>query len=177
MSDQPLKLPSHEEGAVLSSTFEEAILPQYWLTAQREQSLNTGADSWSFRCKSFFFFSSFSSASTQDGTLRNQKLYIKSFTKKPAWRVSLLDLSLISLLPSSSKGVAFALAPDSRSLFIFSAQVCLTSMELLKNMAVENGASSLKSVELQMSLEEMMEYWTFGSGGCFSNLRFLILAS
>lgn len=102
MSDQPLKLPSHEEGAVLSSTFEEAILPQYWLTAQREQSLNTGADSWSFRCKSFFFFSSFSSASTQDGTLRNQKLYIKSFSKKPAWRVSLLDLSLISLLLSSS---------------------------------------------------------------------------
>lgn len=102
MSDQPLKLPSHEEGAVLSSTFEEAILPQYWLTAQREQSLNTGADSWSFRCKSFFFFSSFSSASTQDGTLRNQKLYTKSFSKKPAWRVSLLDLSLISLLPSSS---------------------------------------------------------------------------
>lgn len=33
-------------------------------------------------------------------------------------------------------------------------------MEILKNIAVENGASSLKSVELQMSLEEMMmEFW------------------
>uniref|UniRef100_A0A3Q4H5X3 Interferon regulatory factor 3 n=1 Tax=Neolamprologus brichardi TaxID=32507 RepID=A0A3Q4H5X3_NEOBR len=37
-------------------------------------------------------------------------------------------------------------------------EVCLTSMELLKNIAVENGASSLKSVELQVSLGEMMEY-------------------
>ncbi|XP_030610193.1 interferon regulatory factor 3 isoform X2 [Archocentrus centrarchus] len=35
-------------------------------------------------------------------------------------------------------------------------EVVLISMELLKNIAVENGASSLKSVELQMSLEEMM---------------------
>uniref|UniRef100_A0A673AR80 IRF tryptophan pentad repeat domain-containing protein n=1 Tax=Sphaeramia orbicularis TaxID=375764 RepID=A0A673AR80_9TELE len=33
----------------------------------------------------------------------------------------------------------------------------LTSMELLKNLAVANGASSLQSVDLQMSLEEMME--------------------
>ncbi|XP_004571455.1 interferon regulatory factor 3 isoform X1 [Maylandia zebra] len=41
---------------------------------------------------------------------------------------------------------------------LIAVEVCLTSMELLKNMAVENGASSLKSVELQMSLEEMMEY-------------------
>lgn len=30
-------------------------------------------------------------------------------------------------------------------------------MELLKNIAVGGGASSLQSVELQMSLEEMME--------------------
>lgn len=30
-------------------------------------------------------------------------------------------------------------------------------MELLKNMAVAGGASSLQSVELQISLEEMME--------------------
>ncbi|XP_076615523.1 interferon regulatory factor 3 [Chaetodon auriga] len=36
-------------------------------------------------------------------------------------------------------------------------EVVLTSMELLKNMAVGGGASSLQSVELQMSLEEMME--------------------
>lgn len=32
-------------------------------------------------------------------------------------------------------------------------------MELLKNMAVVGGASSLQSVELQMSLEEMMEMY------------------
>nr|XP_046232439.1 interferon regulatory factor 3 [Scatophagus argus] len=38
-------------------------------------------------------------------------------------------------------------------------EVVLTSMELLKNMAVEGGASSLQSVELQMSLEEMMEMY------------------
>uniref|UniRef100_A0A3B3ZNS8 IRF tryptophan pentad repeat domain-containing protein n=1 Tax=Periophthalmus magnuspinnatus TaxID=409849 RepID=A0A3B3ZNS8_9GOBI len=36
-------------------------------------------------------------------------------------------------------------------------EVVLTSMEILKNLAVEGGASSLQSVELQMSLEEMME--------------------
>lgn len=36
-------------------------------------------------------------------------------------------------------------------------EVVLTSIELLNNMAVEGGASSLQSVELQMSLEEMME--------------------
>lgn len=40
---------------------------------------------------------------------------------------------------------------------LFSTQVVLTSMELLKNMAVAGGASSLQSVELQISLEEMME--------------------
>lgn len=43
------------------------------------------------------------------------------------------------------------------SSLIFLSQVVLTSMELLKTMAVEGGASSLQSVELQMSLEEMME--------------------
>lgn len=36
-------------------------------------------------------------------------------------------------------------------------QVTLTSMELLKNMAVGGGASSLRSEELQISLEEMMD--------------------
>ncbi|KAM9426499.1 interferon regulatory factor 3 isoform 2-T3 [Pholidichthys leucotaenia] len=36
-------------------------------------------------------------------------------------------------------------------------EVVLTSMEILKNIAVENGASSLQSVELQISLDEMME--------------------
>lgn len=40
---------------------------------------------------------------------------------------------------------------------LFSSQVVLTSMELLKNMAIAGGASSLQSVELQISLEEMME--------------------
>lgn len=34
-------------GAVVSSTFQEAILSQYWLIALREQSLNTAGDSWS----------------------------------------------------------------------------------------------------------------------------------
>lgn len=38
-------------------------------------------------------------------------------------------------------------------------EVAPTSMELLKNMAVEIGASSLQSVELQMSLEEMMDLY------------------
>ncbi|KAL6095114.1 irf3 [Pungitius sinensis] len=36
-------------------------------------------------------------------------------------------------------------------------EVVLTSMEILKNMAVEGGASSLQSLDLQISLEEMME--------------------
>ncbi|XP_018533852.1 interferon regulatory factor 3 isoform X2 [Lates calcarifer] len=40
---------------------------------------------------------------------------------------------------------------------LITVEVVLTSMELLKNMAVVGGASSLQSVELQMSLEEMME--------------------
>ncbi|XP_061519988.1 interferon regulatory factor 3 [Phycodurus eques] len=35
-------------------------------------------------------------------------------------------------------------------------EVVLTSLELLKNIATEGGASSLKSVDLQMSLEEMI---------------------
>ncbi|XP_019739084.1 interferon regulatory factor 3 [Hippocampus comes] len=35
-------------------------------------------------------------------------------------------------------------------------EVVLTSLELLKNMAMEGGASSLKSVDLQVSLEEMV---------------------
>ncbi|KAM8877062.1 interferon regulatory factor 3 [Synchiropus picturatus] len=36
-------------------------------------------------------------------------------------------------------------------------EVVFTSMELLKNLAVEGGASSLKSVELQISLDEVMD--------------------
>uniref|UniRef100_A0A8C2YX83 Interferon regulatory factor 3 n=1 Tax=Cyclopterus lumpus TaxID=8103 RepID=A0A8C2YX83_CYCLU len=40
---------------------------------------------------------------------------------------------------------------------LITVEVVLTSMELLKKMAVSGGASSLQSVELQMSLEEMME--------------------
>ena len=39
------------KGAVVSSTFQEAILSQHWLIAQ---SLNTGGDSWSLRWKRFF---------------------------------------------------------------------------------------------------------------------------
>ncbi|XP_073346472.1 interferon regulatory factor 3 [Pagrus major] len=42
---------------------------------------------------------------------------------------------------------------------LITVEVVLTSMELLKNMAVVGGASSLQSVELQMSLEEMMEMY------------------
>ncbi|KAK2820310.1 hypothetical protein Q5P01_023269 [Channa striata] len=42
---------------------------------------------------------------------------------------------------------------------LITVEVVLTSMELLKNMAVGGGASSLQSVELQMSLEEMMEMY------------------
>lgn len=40
---------------------------------------------------------------------------------------------------------------------LITVEVFLTSIELLKNMAVIGGASSLQSVELQVSLEEMME--------------------
>ncbi|XP_010773430.1 interferon regulatory factor 3 [Notothenia coriiceps] len=40
---------------------------------------------------------------------------------------------------------------------LITVEVVLTSMEQLKNMAVVGGASSLQSVELQMSLEEMMD--------------------
>ncbi|XP_061563896.1 interferon regulatory factor 3 [Cololabis saira] len=40
---------------------------------------------------------------------------------------------------------------------LITVEVVLTSMELLKSIAVGGGASSLQSVELQMSLEEMME--------------------
>lgn len=49
--------------------------------------------------------------------------------------------------------------PDNRSWErkLITVEVVLTSMELLKKMAVEGGASSLQSVELQVSLEEMME--------------------
>lgn len=42
---------------------------------------------------------------------------------------------------------------------LITVEVVLTSMELLKNMAVEGGSSSLQSVELQMSLQEMMEMY------------------
>uniref|UniRef100_A0A3Q1FM28 Interferon regulatory factor 3 n=1 Tax=Acanthochromis polyacanthus TaxID=80966 RepID=A0A3Q1FM28_9TELE len=49
--------------------------------------------------------------------------------------------------------------PDSRpwEKKLITVEVVLTSMEFLKTMAVDGGASSLQSVELQMSLEEMME--------------------
>uniref|UniRef100_A0A673API3 Interferon regulatory factor 3 n=1 Tax=Sphaeramia orbicularis TaxID=375764 RepID=A0A673API3_9TELE len=49
--------------------------------------------------------------------------------------------------------------PDNRPWVkkLITVEVVLTSMELLKNLAVANGASSLQSVDLQMSLEEMME--------------------
>uniref|UniRef100_A0A3Q1BS07 IRF tryptophan pentad repeat domain-containing protein n=1 Tax=Amphiprion ocellaris TaxID=80972 RepID=A0A3Q1BS07_AMPOC len=51
--------------------------------------------------------------------------------------------------------------PDSRpwEKKLITVEVVLTSMEFLKNLAVEGGASSLQSVELQMSLEEMMELY------------------
>uniref|UniRef100_A0A3Q4ADJ6 IRF tryptophan pentad repeat domain-containing protein n=1 Tax=Mola mola TaxID=94237 RepID=A0A3Q4ADJ6_MOLML len=42
---------------------------------------------------------------------------------------------------------------------LITVEVVLTSLEMLKNMAVGGGASSLQSVELQMSLEEMMELY------------------
>ncbi|KAM9716533.1 interferon regulatory factor 3 isoform 1-T1 [Menidia menidia] len=42
---------------------------------------------------------------------------------------------------------------------LITVEVVLTSMEMLKNIAVEGGASSLQSVELQMSLEELMELY------------------
>lgn len=41
---------------------------------------------------------------------------------------------------------------------LITVEVVMTSMELLKNMAVDGGSSSLRSVELQISLEEMMEH-------------------
>lgn len=49
--------------------------------------------------------------------------------------------------------------PDNRPWVkkLVTVEVVLTSMELLNNIAVAGGASSLQSVELQMSLEEMME--------------------
>ncbi|XP_040032156.2 interferon regulatory factor 3 isoform X1 [Gasterosteus aculeatus] len=40
---------------------------------------------------------------------------------------------------------------------LITVEVVLTSMEVLKNIAVAGGASSLQSLDLQMSLEEMME--------------------
>uniref|UniRef100_A0A3P8SP20 Interferon regulatory factor 3 n=1 Tax=Amphiprion percula TaxID=161767 RepID=A0A3P8SP20_AMPPE len=51
--------------------------------------------------------------------------------------------------------------PDSRpwEKKLITVEVVLTSMEFLKNLAVDGGASSLQSVELQMSLEEMMELY------------------
>ncbi|XP_068610367.1 interferon regulatory factor 3 [Brachionichthys hirsutus] len=49
--------------------------------------------------------------------------------------------------------------PDNRPWVkkLITVEVVLTSMEILKTIAVEGGASSLQSVELQMSLKEMME--------------------
>lgn len=51
--------------------------------------------------------------------------------------------------------------PDSKSWNkkLIMVEVVLTSMELLNQIAVVGGASSLQSVELQMSLEEMMEMY------------------
>ncbi|KAK5850771.1 hypothetical protein PBY51_001618 [Eleginops maclovinus] len=42
---------------------------------------------------------------------------------------------------------------------LITVEVVLTSMECLKNIAVEGGASSLRSDDLQMSLEEMMDMY------------------
>uniref|UniRef100_UPI0037E8F236 interferon regulatory factor 3 n=1 Tax=Semicossyphus pulcher TaxID=241346 RepID=UPI0037E8F236 len=42
---------------------------------------------------------------------------------------------------------------------LITVEVVLTSMELLKTMAVVGGSSSLQSVELQISIEEMMEQY------------------
>lgn len=57
-----------------------------------------------------------------------------------------------------SRFTSVCITPSAQLKFVlFSTQVVLTSLELLKNMAVAGGASSLQSVELQMSLEEMME--------------------
>lgn len=54
-------------GAAVSSTF--AILSQYWLIAQREESLNTGGDSWCLWCKRFFL-----TRSLHRSVPRNEKL-------------------------------------------------------------------------------------------------------
>lgn len=60
--------------------------------------------------------------------------------------------------PTSSRFRSVCVTPSAQFKFVLlSTQVVLTSLEFLKNMAVEGGASSLQSVELQMSLEEMME--------------------
>ncbi|XP_076008087.1 interferon regulatory factor 3 [Genypterus blacodes] len=42
---------------------------------------------------------------------------------------------------------------------LITVEVVFTSLEILKTIAVEGGASSLRSVELQLSLEEMMDTW------------------
>ncbi|KAA8581633.1 hypothetical protein FQN60_003214, partial [Etheostoma spectabile] len=57
---------------------------------------------------------------------------------------------------------------------LITVEVVLTSMELLKNMAVEGGASSLQSMELQMSLEEMMEIERLLMRGTLSYLDSLL---
>lgn len=76
--------------------------------------------------------------------------YLNS-TASVGLKFTILLMSLLSLcLTSASCSVFF---------FFCRPQVVLTSMELLKNMAVVGGASSLQSVELQMSLEEMMEMY------------------
>ncbi|XP_076843960.1 interferon regulatory factor 3 [Brachyhypopomus gauderio] len=66
--------------------------------------------------------------------------------------------------PSPSYSLFFFLGekwPDPRNRTwdkkLIMVEVVLTSLEILKLMAVENGASSLRSVELQLSLEQMME--------------------
>lgn len=57
-----------------------------------------------------------------------------------------------------SRFSSVCITPSAQLKFVlFSTQVVLTSLEFLKNMAVAGGASSLQSVELQMSLEEMMD--------------------
>lgn len=143
------------EGGAVSSTFTEAILSQYRLTACRERTLCMWVDSWSLRCKACFFTHKPSQTSA---CWKMEKLLQKVLERNQ------LDTSLCSsvfdygLCQAQICHLAPAIASDVSVFFL--SQVVLTSMELLKNMAVAGGASSLQSVELQMSLEEMMEmYW------------------
>lgn len=73
--------------------------------------------------------------------------------KLPQKRLNIEPARLVSLLkpPSTASDLCPRLA--------FFPQVVLTSLEILKKIAIDGGASSLQSVELQMSLDEMMEMW------------------